>query len=73
MCVCVRVFFTLADRAWTFPVIYAVVNPVRGLLDRKRLEEGVKRDPRTEGLGAFGFFFKQGKNDKKGKKKKKKK
>ena len=32
------VFFSLTDRAST-PVIYALANPVRGLLDRKRSEE----------------------------------
>ena len=37
MCVCV--FFTLTDRAsQSYPVIYAVVNSIRGLLDKKMYE-----------------------------------
>ena len=35
-------FFTLIDRASTYPVIYVVANPVRGLLDRKRSEEHIQ-------------------------------
>ena len=35
----VVVFFTLTDPPLSYPVIYVVANPVRGLLDREILEE----------------------------------
>ena len=42
VCVFLCVFFTITDRSGVpqpYPVTYAVANPVRGLLDRKRSEE----------------------------------
>ena len=46
VCVCVRVFFRLIDRASTIPRNNAVANPIRGLLDRKRSEEHFGKERR---------------------------
>ena len=64
-------FFILTDRAShkPYPVIYAVANPVRGLLDRKISEEYLENSNES----TQNKNKKQGKNDKKRKERKKKK